>query len=159
VDSNEQPGGDGGNTGDGGTDAGETAREPSEDTAAKLKERLQQYLAKHKKPAAPLDLAPGQNSNSNTGTDNVYCAVRTIRLKMLKAPGLFGGVFSISGAVENARPDGGTWGSPYYEKKDFGRKRILSLSFDPSTFKCSCKNSHAAFDSAGGGMEGGPLAK
>jgi hypothetical protein len=110
--------------------------------------RLQEYIARHKKQknnsttpdsgSSSSLQCDSNNDNSVIGTDNIANAIRTIRYKMLDAPGLIGGARSISGAINSSGPNGGAWSrSTYFEKKDFGRKKLISLSFDPTTFKCN----------------------
>jgi hypothetical protein len=78
-------------------------------------------------------------------------SIKKLRMKMLDAPGLNGGVFGISGILENSGPNGGIWGGPFFEKKDYGKKKIVSASFDPTTGQCgSCSGYHF-----GGGGDGG----
>jgi hypothetical protein len=73
-------------------------------------------------------------------------------MKMLDAPGLNGGVSSISGIFENSGPIGGIWGDPFFEKKEYGRKKIVSASFDPTTGQCGvCSGCHLGGGGGGGG--------
>jgi hypothetical protein len=98
------------------------------------------------------DYVSGGMFNSNCGVTD---SIRKLRMKMLDAPGLNGGVSSISGIFENSGPTGRIWGGPFFEKKNYGKKKIISASFDPTTGQCGiCSGCHLGGGDYGGGMGG-----
>jgi hypothetical protein len=129
-----------------------------------LGERLRSYLEKARTRAASTASSTGSgmsivstgsgmnNLECNRDTDNITASIRVIRKKMLEVSGHTGDTSHISPAIRFTGPCGGEWGEPYWTKKDFGRKKIISLSFDPTTGNCGvCDGEHLVRGSSGGG--------
>jgi hypothetical protein len=153
-------GGDEG-SGDGGGD-GSSAKSREESSGKKrgsLDERVKLYLQKVKSKSDSSTVSGSNtainllsNPNSNESQKNVSTTIRKIRVRMLEAPGLNGGTVSISSAIEQAGPNGGLWGDAFLTKKDYGRKAIVYLSFDPTTGQCgTCNNDRGTGGCGGGG--------
>jgi hypothetical protein len=152
----------GGGGGDGRRGSGEENSSKSRDgnggkKLGSLEERVKLYLQKVNSKSVSSSVS-GSNtainlpSNSNESQKNVSSTIRKIRVRMLDAPGLNGGTCSISSAIEQAGPSGGLWGDAFLTKKDYWRKAIVYLSFDPTTGQCgTCNNDQGAVDVGGGG--------
>jgi hypothetical protein len=113
-------------------------------SAQSLQERVQNYLLKVQNKSVFTGSSTAINTgavgtDTNESQNNISASIKKIRMRMLEAPGLNGGTSSISSAIEQSRPSGGLWGDAFHVKKDFGRKSIIHLSFDPTTGQCgSC---------------------
>jgi hypothetical protein len=131
-----------------------------------LNERLRSYLERSRAASSASSIGSGMSTgstgnsgkknsgktDSNKNTDNTTASIRVIRKKMLEASGPNGDTSSISPAIRFTGPCGGEWGEPFWQKKDFGRKKIVTLSFDPTTGNCGvCDDEHLVCGSAGGG--------
>jgi hypothetical protein len=99
---------------EGSSDAG------SEQSVDALRIRMQRYLSfvnPSKVNKVPVD--PVGNSHET---------IRSIRVGMLEAPGLYGGAISIPNDIGSFRPSGEAWGDLHYVKKIFNQKKVVGLS-------------------------------
>jgi hypothetical protein len=124
--------------------SGEQSGEQS--SSKQLSARVKAFLDK-------CNSVKSQNTESaGSGPTKICDTVKNLKQQMLDAPGLHGGVYSISADTGCFKLSSEAWGVPPFEKSIFGQRKNLSFSFDPATMVCGCcPDQHQVLDSVRGG--------